>query len=63
MGEPINLFDKDGQPVTMYAPATAAELVAAGELFVEKPPKPKPAPKSAPKRKAPRRKPAAKKAA
>jgi len=41
MSEPIELFKKDGSPFTMYSPAVAEEMIAAGELFVN-PPAPKP---------------------
>ena len=43
MGEPIYLWSKDGKPVVLYAPVTAGEMVAAGELF-ENPPSPLPEP-------------------
>ena len=33
MSEPIELYDVDANPVTMYAPMTAAELVKQGVLF------------------------------
>jgi hypothetical protein len=33
MSEPIYLFDAAGNPVTLYAPTTARQLVEAGELF------------------------------
>lgn len=37
MGEPITLYDADGQPVVVYGNAQAAELLATGKLTESKP--------------------------
>lgn len=37
MSEPIRLFNADGDEIALFAPFYAAEMVAAGEVFLQPP--------------------------